>query len=314
MNDVFDISGFRSFLLADEKRFRLDGLSLWYNSIPLPVDLFEFFFDSWRKNFKLYLDHLMVALMLEEALVIHSELGLSVEEFPNVAKVNENKGDLFRVVSERKTANIEFKGLSQELAGVLSVENYQLDVGELIGAASVDGKKYKRLFVPKRFREIINRRLPNALKHVATSNGDMFGNVMADDLKLYRAGFGDALAGIFNKLLEYKIDKCSGYIAVTSSSILHFNEDESGHTLLPVIQERTTDGSLWEPFFDGQIKIRLNPRHPHYEAITKCNNPEATLELLSVMSKLEMNCSNGNELKMLENIRAKVSRELWVST
>lgn len=313
MGYVFDISGFKAFILEESGRFRIDGLSIWYNSIPIPVDLFEIFFDSWRDNFKIYLDHLMVALMLEQLLQEHEELELSVQDFPNAEAIKSKRQALFKVLSECKSTRSEFASLAQELAAILSVENYQFDINDLLDAASIEGKKYKRMFLPKEFRKLIKIRIAGSLDSVATSNGDMFGNIIADRLKLYRSGFSDALAGLFNKLLEYKIDKCSGFIAVTGSSILRFGDEGSSNKLIQVIKEKTVDGSLWEPLFDGEIKIRLNPSHPHYEVITKCSNPEAVIKILGVMARLEMNCSNGNELKIIENVRARISRELWMS-
>ena len=44
---------------------------------------------------------------------------------------------------------------------------------------------------------------------VGQDNTDMFGNIIADRYNIYRAGFGDALAFIFNALLDFRI-LCSG--------------------------------------------------------------------------------------------------------
>ena len=68
MNYVFDSTDFKSYLLANSAKFRVDGLSIWFNSIPLPVDLFDQLFNDSSDYFKLYLDHIVAAVVLGSAI------------------------------------------------------------------------------------------------------------------------------------------------------------------------------------------------------------------------------------------------------
>lgn len=311
MKHVFDIAGFKKYLLTEENRFRIDGLSIWYNSIPIPVDLFDIFFESWPDLFKCYLDHLMAALILEEAyrLKYPSEFSFSQLPDPDLIKIMEIefRQNMSTVITENKN----FSKTAKKMAKTLSVEQYELDITTLLECASVKGKKYSRLYLPREFREEICRSLPAALKGIAISNGDMFGNILADKLNLYRSGFSDALAGLFNKLLDYKSRECSGLIKSQNSVTLNF-DNKGGDNYAQFTEQKTTDGSLWEPYFDGEIKIKLNPNHPHFSSISNCSNPEAVLKILSVMARLEMNCENEKELKTLEAVRSSISRALWI--
>ncbi|WP_210437722.1 hypothetical protein, partial [Vibrio crassostreae] len=73
-------------------------------------------------------------------------------------------------------------------------------------------------------------------------NTDMFGNIIADRYNIYRSGFSDALAIIFNALLEFRI-LCSG----------RGEHLQKIRVMAPLIEDidvrvgKTSDGSLWEP-------------------------------------------------------------------
>ena len=183
----------------------------------------------------------------------------------------------------------------------------------MLEAASADGKKYKRLYVPNGLKAAIKESILGSVEEFAVSNGDMIGNIIADKLKLYRSGFGDALAGLFNKLLDYKVDKCSGFIGKRCQTVLNVSGSKEHGFIVPVIIERTADSALWEPIFDGEIKMRINPKHPFYKLIAKNSNNSDVMKLLSVITVLEANCPNDNELKALETIRSSISRALWLN-
>jgi hypothetical protein len=313
MSNTFDISGFKKFIFLEPDRFRIDGLSIWYNSIPIPVDLFDLFFESWRDYFQSYLDHLMVALILEEICASNKNLSFSASSFPDAELVKEHRILLHKKMEKLLQDRPVFSSVAKNLSNILGVEKYEINIQDLLEAASVDGKKYKRLYVPKGLKEAIKESIPGSLEEFAVSNGDMIGNIIADKLKLYRSGFGDALAGLFNKLLDYKVDKCSGFIGKRSQTVLNVSGSKEHGFIVPVIVQRTTDSALWEPIFDGEVKIRINPKHPFYKVITKNSDNSDVIKLLSVMTVLEANCPNDNELKTLETIRSSISRALWIS-
>lgn len=308
MKEVFDISGFKSYLLKDSNRFRADGLSIWYNSIPIPIDIFDSLFSSWPDLFREYLNHLVTSLILEKITADQSSLGLSMRDFPDPESVKTMGSQFYRIVGDALNAQLVFRELSRELATILGLSAYEIDNLTVVECASARGKKYNRLYVPKAFRSAVLNGLPDGLKNVATSNGDMFGNILADYLNLYRAGFNDALSAIFNRLLDYKITRCSGLVQSGETTVLNFGE---GGVEFSFVENRTTDGSLWEPYFDGELKVRLNPTHPHFSSIKSCSNPEAVLKILGIMAELEINCENQKQLRTLEEIRSRISRALW---
>ena len=129
---------------------------------------------------------------------------------------------------------------------------------------------------------------------------------------LYRGGFGDAVIALFNKLLDYKIEKCPGFIGGVNSVSLSFSDNERSSKEENIIIEKVRDGSLWEPVFDGSLKTKINPEHPFYKEILSCGNPDVVFEFLTKMADLEMNSHNSQELKILENIRVGISRALWM--
>jgi len=313
MKDVFDCSGFKKSLFDDETRtrFRADGLSIWVNKIPIPIDLFNDFFDSWRELFRLYLDHVMSSLILTQALDNSIHSGLSIKSLPSESYSTEHEIELKGLlIGELSKCDI-YSELANEISSVLGVNDYCIEVSRLMTSLSHNGKKYERLYLPTYLRGAINKVCPSTLELVATRNGDMFGNIIADNIGLYRGGFGDALSILFNKLLDYKVKNCSGFIGKTNSVTLSFSKDASSEVDQKVLVQRISDGSLWEPFFDGVLKIRLNPSHPYYDEISKSDYPEVVIELLMKMAEAEMNSENTRELKILEGIRIGISRALW---
>src|ERR1700757_2171682 len=89
MSSTYDIAGFKKYILLEPDRFRIDGLSIWYNSIPIPLDLFDLFFESWRDYFQSYLDHLMAALMLEGISAADGNIEFSASSFPDADLVKQ---------------------------------------------------------------------------------------------------------------------------------------------------------------------------------------------------------------------------------
>jgi len=311
MNHVFDNEGFKKYLFVEHGKFRADGLSIWVNKIPVPVDLFNDFFNSWRYYFKLYLDHVMASAILAQRLNEIESSSLSIECLPGKNYVLKNACELNNLISSA-LQEASYQSLAKDIAFVLGVSDYQLELESLLSVLSHDGKKYSRIYFPVYIRRKISESYPLVISQVATRNGDLFGNVIADRIGLYRGGFGDALSILFNKLLDFKIEKCSGFIGYTNSARLDFEVHEDGSLSERVIFERISDGALWEPVFDGTLKIKINPSHPYYSIISGCGNPQAVIELLLTMCEAEMNSQNNNELKVLEGLRVGISRTLWV--
>ena len=311
MKDVFDNLGFKSYILSEEKKFKADGLSIWFNTIPIPLDLFDIFFDSWREFFELYLDHLMVSIILANNINSLDSREMGFNDFPTDGLSLGLRHDVEEIIIYCLRADSGYQLLAQEISTILGVEGYILESSALMNALSHKGKKYERLFIPRFVRTLILRDYPLALNKVATRNGDMFGNIIADGIGLYRAGFGDALSALFNKLLDYKIDKCSGIINRENSVKLRFENNSDCSVEDRVLHIRSSDGCLWQPFFDGDVKMRLNPNHPFYKVIADSGSPEAIFQLLLKMSEIESHSSSNRELELLEGFRMNISRGLF---
>ena len=99
MKHVFDHPGFKKYLLTEEGKFKEDGMSIWFNMIPIPLDLFDRFFDSWRDYFALYLDHLMVSIILANNINELTAMELSFDDFPTDGLSLESIDDLKIIIA-----------------------------------------------------------------------------------------------------------------------------------------------------------------------------------------------------------------------
>ena len=201
-----------------------------------------------------------------------------------------------------------------DISDYLGIEDYQIKVPSLIQALSHQGKKYSRIYCPVEIKKKIKTSFPEILKGFAMSNGDMFGNVVADQLNIYRSGFNDAFASIFSRLLDFKICECRGVLSSRPKITLLFNKTTGDiETTKKFIYERTSDGSLWEPYFDGEYKVKLNPAHPYSKKLPEFNeSSKCFYEFLVKITEYEAQLGNDKDLKSIEAMRAAVSRNLWI--
>jgi hypothetical protein len=117
------------------------------------------------------------------------------------------------------------------------------------------GKKYSRILIPHEVRSKFDA--TPSCERIGDDNTDMFGNIIADRYNIYRSGFSDALAIIFNVLLEFRI-LCSGRGE-------HFKKITVAAVSIDDIDFRvgkTLDGSLWEPSYKDDHHITLNRERP----------------------------------------------------
>ena len=70
-----------------------------------------------------------------------------------------------------------------------------------------DKVSQEKLAVAQKIKDYVSETAPKLNSNIGISNGDMFGNVIADELKIYRSGFSDAFAGIFKEYLEFKFER-----------------------------------------------------------------------------------------------------------
>ena len=143
----------------------------------------------------------------------------------------------------------------------------------------------------------------------------MFGNVIADEMSIYRIGFNDALASIFSKLLDFKICECSGILSSRPMITLVSPSAESNANISNrFIYERTSDGSLWEPIYDGECKVRVNPSHPYFKSMPCYNDNKHYYEFILKLAEYEARLIDDKELKSIESMRINISRCLWIES
>ena len=313
MQYSFDCSDFKKYLFESNKKFKVEGLSIWVNTIPIPVDIFNEFFDRTEELFSLYLDHLIGAVLLGSA--VTDECKVQLKLLPDKNLVENNLDLVSQLIESELYTNYEiYRRFAEKASDYLGLENYSIETVAIVKALSHKGKKYSRLYCPPDLKTLIKNHRVKLLDGFAISNFDMFGNVIADEMGIYRIGFSDALAQIFSRLLDFKINECSGF----SLSEFYKREDREKNLSemdfgKKVVISKTTDGSLWEPLFDGEYKVRINPKHPYFSKIPAlCEESRCYYELLFNLAQHEATLFNSNHVKMMESLRIDISRSLWL--
>ena len=168
------------------------------------------------------------------------------------------------------------------------------------------GKKYERLFLPNPVRDLLETDMPKIRKYLKSKNGDFFGNIVAEKLNIYKAGFSDAFAGFFNTYLVYKLEEHAALDPRIAShgQITAENLDKLGSL-------RSVDyaqGNYWEPFLmqGGGIGADLDKHHPfHILEPTK-----KTAALILALAQEEMSLFDEDTKSAVEEFRFRVSRRL----
>lgn len=305
---------FKKYLLERLSDCRQEELIFWKKNIPLPVDLIYDLFDKREILFSKYLNHIGSACLsshIDRLRGIDWITQLKLQ--PNAG----NKSATVRISHDFKD-NLATSGvynLISDLSEFLFLKNYKPDEHTLVEAFCHEGRKYKRLWLPLVFRVRIATTFPQILDHIALSNWDMFSNVVADELKIYRMGFADAFSGIFNKLIEYTLENsCENTMVVCSPSTFNvIHPKEYGPDNIDIDYGIISDGSLWEPkYISGKIKITLNSRHPFCDEIRRLGSDSEQLfvDFLQVLSAKEYGYLKLSDKRLIENFRHDVSREL----
>lgn len=309
MSYVYDLPDFKRFLNDSNSSYRVDGLIFWQNRIPLPMDLFNRMFEDGGHFFSLYTNHLMAALVAcEYQAEICDHFNVPFEDLPSKnMKGSERALELvLQAIIDREQ---RFRATAAAVTDQLQLEDYQLNAASLTSALCHQGKKYMRLHCPVAIHDIISVRFPSAAGIIGSSNTDMFGNVIADHYNIYRSGFSDALAIIFNKHLDFRL-MCHGHTPGLQRVSLSVEGDDLNFS---VIEERTKDGSLWEPDYQDDHVLRINPEHPFCKKMAAEGvDTTAVAELLYEMSVFENSQFSDSQKKLLENMRQEISRELWI--
>ena len=304
MTYQYDLADFKRYLRDKNPKYRVDGLIFWQNRIPLPIDLFNRIFNESEQMVTDYVYHLAAsAVAFSNRTSFKDILSLDVIDLPN-GDLKKQTQELNSWLAERLSERSAVFRMTYEIADLLGLEGFSFSVDKVADALQHQGKKYTRIFMPVEVRKRYS--FVKGCDEVGADNTDMFGNIIADKYNIYRSGFSDALAIIFNALLDFRI--------VFSGKGRHLPKVRIIAPLIGDVDVRfgkTNDGSLWEPGYGDDHYIVINQDHPFVSQLsTEQSSPLA--ECLFFLGKLENSQFSDEKKKFIEELRQAVSRSLWI--
>ncbi|MHA8091929.1 hypothetical protein V7S78_05375 [Aquirufa regiilacus] len=303
---------FKKYLLEKLPDSRQEELIFWKKGIPLPIDLIYRIFDQRGELLKKYLDHLSsVSLYSYSTKIEDSNYELEINNLPS----SENKKYRHKLEDQFDKYYLKSKisNLTNVLAERLFVVEYNFSKDNYFSALCHEGRKYKRFYLPQIIKQSIKNYDPEILHIVGISNGDMFGNIVADELGVYRSGFSDAFATIFNKLLDFILEGTTEkqISASTASKIKISQVQEPEELYLKLNSGQIEDGSLWEPkYTEAKSTFILNSKHPYFEFINNKTGIEVLIDIVSQSALIESETIRDSTSKILETYRQDISRKL----
>lgn len=303
---------FKKYLLDKLVDSRQEELIFWKKGIPLPIDLVYRIFDQRGELLKIYLDHLSaVSLYSYSAKIESSNYVLEINNLPS----SENKKYKRRLEDQFYKYYLisKISSLTNVLAERLCVVEYKFTEENYYSSICHEGRKYKRLYLPLKIKQSIKSYDSELLKIVGVSNGDMFGNIVADELGVYRSGFSDAFAAIFNRLLDFILERTNDkQISPSTASKIKISQlQEPDVPYLKFNNGKIEDGSLWEPkYTDAKSSFILNSKHPYYELINNKTGIEVLVDIVSQSALIENETMKDTTSRILESYRQEISRKL----
>jgi hypothetical protein len=307
---------FKNYLLKELPDTKQVDLIFWKKTIPMPVDLIYGIFDKSGELLKKYIDHIGAAFLYS---YIHRTLGKNwtkaIEEQPTKANKT-TKDDLYDLIDNYINQS-GIKGMTKEMADLLLLNNYEISSIRIFDALCHEGRKYKRIYIPVALRSIINKYDNQLLNHIALSNWDMFSNVVADELKVYRMGFADAFSGIFNKLLDFILmfSALGRKGAINASDYRIVRVQDRTDRDLRAVYGPILDGCVWEPrYVNGQCSFILSDSHPYCDYIRQQGTiaEKFLIEFAFYLSEIENETIRDSDKKVIEILRQELSRKLRV--
>jgi hypothetical protein len=306
---------FKKYLLSELPDSRQEELIFWKKKIPMPVDLVYKMYDERAALFGQYTDHLLSSYIFAR----YGQINLPdweqrFEMQPTSANLK-NEAELRAIYR----ATISEKGLqevSNSITNLLMIPEHEFTEARFIHAIGHEGRKYKRLYIHNEFRKLFQNTFPELLGLIATSNGDMYSNIVADILQVYRMGFADAFSVMFNKLIDYTVGKS-----------LEGTKDYSRESRIKVVVQQNNngrvvslgeikDGSLWEPrYHDSSTSVLVNGSHPFANRVMQLGSGAETVlhDFVHVLASLENESVRDADRKALEILRQQVSRRLRIT-
>jgi hypothetical protein len=311
---TLDKYDFKKYLLNELHDTRQEDLIFWKSRVPMHVDLIYDLFEKRGILFSLYIHHIGAAYLY--AWIMREE----GENWPALLAGQPTAKNDRTVITEKFKKHAAAAGVTAllvELSELFLLENFKADEEALVLALCHQGKKYERLYLPAIIREKISELFPSLLSHMALKNWDMFSNVVADELHIYRMGFADAFAGIFNKLIEYILINSGGSKkSYSNASGLKITQEKETVDRTPLITYGLVqDGCIWEPIYkNARTTFVLNKMHPFASEVRKAGSAaeEMLARLLTVMAEKENEIIRPADKRIIEIFRQDVARELRI--
>lgn len=304
MSYEYDLADFKRYLYDRNHSYRVDGLIFWQNRIPLPIDLFNRIFeesDLIVTDFVYQVAASVAVFSGKES--FESTFGVEVNELP-AGRLKERIPVLSGWVEEHLPANCRIVRMTYEIAELLGLSGFEYFGDRVTEALVHQGKKYARLFIPSPVRALVNGII--GCESIGQDNTDMFGNIIADRYNIYRSGFSDALAIIFNLLLEFRL-----LFSEKGGILPKFRVTMAAPEDIDVRFGKTADGSLWEPGYGDDHFITINTEHPVMKHLAQ-DQAGALAEFLFFMGQYENSQFSDQNKKFIENMRQTISRNLWI--
>ena len=304
MGYQYDLADFKRYLNDKNPKYRVDGLIFWQNRIPLPIDLFNRIFNESDQMVTDYVYQLAAsAVAFSNRESFQDVLGFDVIDLPN-GDLKKQQRKLASWLAERLSGRSAVFRMTHEVADLLGLERFTFSIDKVADAIRHQGKKYTRIFMPAEVRKLYS--FVKDCDEVGEDNTDMFGNIIADKYNIYRSGFSDALAIIFNALLDFRI-----IFSETGSHLAKVRVIAPSIENVDVRLGKTSDGSLWEPGYEDDHYIVINQDHPFVSQLST-EQSSALAECLFFLGELENSQFSDEKKKFVEELRQAVSRSLWI--
>jgi hypothetical protein len=307
---------FKNYLLKELLDTKQIDLIFWKKTIPVPVDLIYGIFEKRAELLKKYIDHIGAAFVFSHSYRMQGKDWIgAIGTQPTKANIS-NHIEL-RTIIRHGLESSKVKIMLKEIADHLLLYSYDINENRLVDALCHEGRKYKRIYIPASIRCIINKYDNELLNHIAQSNGDMFSNVVADELKVYRMGFADAFSGIFNKLIDFIISFSNkgkkGYVSASDTKLVAVKSNLANEP--EVVYGTVLDGNVWEPcYVNSGTSCILNETHPYCNYVKQkgMEAEEVLHEFAQYLSEIENEVLRDSDRNTIEILRQELSRKLRI--
>ena len=295
---------FLEFCRDSGSSIRVDDGVVWVKTKPLPAVLVRRMFYSADTYLALYSKHLLAGVILALKDIQDGRAGSFFKLFPSQTDAAKYDSVLSDAWGYAQTLKV-YKEFEFKVTQTVCIKSFELSRSDLKQVLQHTGKKYERLYLPDLIKHLFVG-LEKTRDNLLGRNGDFFGNVIADNLNVYKTSVGDAFSTFFNRYLDYKL---GSYIEVDPRNAVH-GEIVSGarHKLGELIPLDYVSGGYWNPRLlqGGLIGAEVDVGHPFYSL---ADEKKYGLLLLA-LSEEEMLVFNEEQKRTIEEFRFRTSKRM----